>query len=48
MKSLLPNKAPFYKDRLFGKGEYGDELAEEELSLYTGSGGNMCTFMQGR
>jgi hypothetical protein len=47
MKSLLPNKEPFYKDRLFGKGQYG-ESAQEELSLYAGLGGNMCTFMQGR
>lgn len=46
MKSLLPNKEPFYKDRLFGKGQYG-ERAEEELSLYSGLGGNMCTFLQG-
>jgi hypothetical protein len=47
MKSLLPNKKPFYKDRLFGKDQYGEGDEELELSLYSGYGGNMCTFMQG-
>jgi hypothetical protein len=47
MKSLLPNKKPFYKDRLFGKDQYREGDDEAELSLYSGFGGNMCTFMQG-
>jgi hypothetical protein len=41
MQKLLPNDLPFYEERAFG------HVDDEDHGLYSGDGGNFCTFVQG-
>jgi hypothetical protein len=41
MQTLLPHDLPFYEERKFGDAD------DEDHGLYSGDGGNFCTYVQG-